>query len=232
MTEIRDVTERGAADADITITDDAGGYEGPRSDVEDPQQPSPNPTPPSEPQEDIDMTTKDIGPGTAREPQTQGLTSGQLPGLSPSWVAGTFDLRGAYNNSMDHGCDAESCVPQPILGGPTFTQIPNLGLQGAAGRETGLQQVLGPAAPSPGSWPLDGDGDVAGQQVAQTLLQLRNPQASEPSTESIASPPGDARETSQWDGDGFSQSPGIFDIDIGALPPLNLFDISSYTSNT
>ncbi|KAI8710907.1 hypothetical protein NCS52_01519400 [Fusarium sp. LHS14.1] len=232
ITEIRDVTERGAADADVSTTKDTGGCEGPRSDVEEPQQPSPNPTAPSEPQEDIDMTTKDTGPGAAREPQMQGLTPGQLPGLSPSWVAGTFNLQGAYNNSIDHGCDAESCVPQPILGVPALTQIPNPRLQEATGRETGLQQVLGLAAPSPGNWPLDGDGDVAGQQVAQTLLQLRHPQASESSTESISLPPSDAQETLQWYRDGFPQNPDLFDVEIDDLPSLHMFDIPSYTSNT
>ncbi|KAH7248365.1 hypothetical protein B0J15DRAFT_62014 [Fusarium solani] len=232
ITEIRDVTERGAADADVSTTKDTGGYEGPRSDVENPQQLSLNSTAPSEPREDIDMTTMDTGPGTARKSQTQGLMPGQPPGLSPSWVAGTFDLRGAYDNNMDDSYGAESRVSQPVLGGPASTQIPNLGPQRATERHTGLQQVLGPAAPSPGSWPLDGNGDVAGQQVAQTLLQLRHPQASESSTESISSPPGDARETSQWYGDGFPQNPDFFDFEIGALPPLNMFNISSYTSNT
>ncbi|RSL41167.1 hypothetical protein CEP54_015905, partial [Fusarium duplospermum] len=204
MAEVRDVTGWGATDANVSTTDDTGGNGRLRSDVENPRQLSPSPTAASEPREDIDMTTKDTNPGTV----WQGLTPGQLPSLSPSCVSETFDVRGAYNNSIDYDCDAGSRVAQPVPGGPACAQIPNPGIQGATGSETGLQQVLGPAARSPGSWPLDGDGDVAGQQVAQALLQMRHP------------------------GDGFSQSSGIFDIEIDALPPLDLFDIPSYTSNT
>jgi len=110
----------------------------------------------------------------------------------------------------------------------TPLQSPNPLGQGAHG--TSLQQVLGQAAPSPASGlPHTGNGPE-GQQVAETLLQLRSAQVPSHDSRSIAQFGHSASPPSNIFGY-LNRSSGDWALDTDAFMPLEELDVSTYTDD-
>ncbi|KZL64537.1 hypothetical protein CT0861_05063 [Colletotrichum tofieldiae] len=116
----------------------------------------------------------------------------------------------------------------------------------AARFESRPQHVLGRVVENPELWVLNGDRDIAGHQVAQTLLQLRCPQALEPVSlvptelplgsfsHSRGNSPKPFLSNSGGSGGcmtGSLESPEPCNFDTSGLSPLNMSDIFDYPSD-
>lgn len=101
---------------------------------------------------------------------------------------------------------------------------------GQGADETSLQQVLGQAVPSPASWLAHTENGPEGQQVAETLLQLRGAQVPSDDPQSMArfgrsaSPPSNIFCYLNSAGDDW-------EFDTRAFMPLEQYDVSTYTNN-
>ncbi|KAI8710403.1 hypothetical protein NCS52_01576900 [Fusarium sp. LHS14.1] len=168
-----------------------------------------------------------------------------VPYVGPGRATAAFDPRASLlrmgNSSRVPGSESSSPLAPSPMQSPDYGEArlsfphkdqerpsQNQGSKSTTSHSAGLREILEPGMQSPRSWPYDVDRDTAGQQVARTLLGMRDTQPLNLASPIPTEPPVIPSDYGEADS---SRNQESHCLDTEAFSPVSMSEYINYQGN-